>query len=244
MTVQQIRSHLYTSILGAAERIGPFQVTLATDTDNVFRNYAVPDPAAAPTDADVTELCAWFRQHRRRPRLEIVLPAPEVTEALLRNGFRIERELPLMLLETLVVPPVPGGVSVDLVSEPDDLRACAAVQNSAYGAGDPTDADLARLIRLATSGGAVALARVDGEPASSGVLTVPQRGLAELAAIGTLEPFRRRGLASAVAAALSLSALDSDVTPYLQAEGEDEARMYRRLGFQQVGALALVNGPQ
>src|SRR4051794_13739015 len=172
MTVQQIRSHLYASIVGAGDRVGPFQVTFATDTDNVFRNYAIPDPGSEPTDADVAELCSWFQLHRRRPRLEIVLPAPASTDALRRNGFTIERELPLMLLEELVVPAVPAGVSVELVTEPEDLRACAMVQNSAYGGGDPTDADLARLMRLATSGGAVALARVDGQPASSGLLTV------------------------------------------------------------------------
>lgn len=241
----RIQAHLRASLAGDAPRVGPFVLNYCSDTRNVFRNYAIPDDGATPTGRDVADLVTWFAAHRRAPRLEYVSPADAVESALLAAGFTVERRLPLMVLDALVTPPTPAGTTLQLATTEAQLRACARVQNSAYGEGErePSLADLGRLTGTNASGGAVALAELYGEPASSGVLTEPQDGLAEVAAVGTLERHRKRGLASAVAALLSQAALDRGATPYLQAESEREAAMYARLGYRHVGELTLANGP-
>lgn len=242
MILHHIQEHLRASVGPDAPRVGPFRLTYAADTDNPFRNYAIPDDGV-PTPADVAALRDWFRARGRRPRLEYVSPAA-AEPALLAAGFTVERRLPLMVLDPPAVPEplLPDGAVVGIVTGDDDLRSAAAVQNTAYGSGKPTDADVGRLRNLTTRGGAVALARVDGMAASSGVVTAPRDGLAEVAAVGTLEAYRRRGLAGAVVALLSATALERGATPYLQAESEREARLYARLGYTTIGSLTLANG--
>jgi GNAT superfamily N-acetyltransferase len=245
MTLHRIQGHLRASNCTGAPRVGPFLLTYAPDDTSPFRNYAIPDDGAHPSADEVQALIAWFRDRQRSPRLEYVAPADGVELALLAAGFTVERRLPLMVLDTLAVPPAPQGAELLLATEPARLRACARVQNAAYGAGDQaSDGDVARLARANERGGAVALALLDGEPASSGVLTRPVDGLAELAAVGTTAHLRGRGLASAVVALLSQAALDRGATPYLQAESEREAALYARLGYRRIGELTLANGPR
>jgi predicted GNAT family acetyltransferase len=90
-------------------------------------------------------------------------------------------------------------------------------------------------------GGGVALAVTadTGEGVGSGVYTSPERGLAEIAAIGVLPAYRRRGIATAVAHQLTLAALDAGAAPFLQADGEAEQRMYARIGYRTAGELTL-----
>jgi GNAT superfamily N-acetyltransferase len=245
MTLHRIQGHLRASNCADAPRVGPFLLVHTPDDANVFRNYAIPDDDAQPGAADVDALLAWFHEHQRSPRLEYVAPADGVESALLAAGFTVERRLPLMVLDALATPPTPDGADVLLATDPEDLRACARVQHAAYGGtGEAPDADVARLARTSERGGAVALARFAGEPASSGVLTGPVDGLAEVAAVGTAAHLRGRGLASAVVALLSQAALDRSVTPYLQAESDREAALYARLGYRRIGAVTLANGPR
>jgi GNAT superfamily N-acetyltransferase len=244
-TPHRIQGHLRASNCAGAPRVGPFLLTYTPDDPSPFRNYAIPDDAARPSAADIDALVTWFRERQRRPRLEYVAPADGVESALLAAGFTVERRLPLMVLDTVVAPPTPQGAELLLATTPEDLRACARVQNAAYGEGDrASDGDVARLARTTERGGAVALSLLDGEPASSGVLTEPVDGLAEVAAVGTAAHLRGRGLASAVVALLSQTALDRGATPYLQAESEREAALYARLGYRRVGELTLANGPE
>jgi GNAT superfamily N-acetyltransferase len=241
VTLHHIQAHLRASTGPNPSRVGRFVLCYAPDTDNVFRNYAIPDDMV-PTAAEVAALLDWFAAHQRRPRLEYVSPAP-AEEALLAAGFTVERLLPLMVLSTLFAPPQPPDTVLRLAISDEDLYACVAVQNSAYSGGEPTEADLARLTSLVERGGVVALALVDGVPASSGLYTASRDGLAEVAAVGTREEYRRRGLAAAVVALLSGTARERGVTPYLQAESPREEALYSRLGYTTVGALALANGP-
>ncbi len=67
--------------------------------------------------------------------------------------------------------------------------------------------------------------------------------MAEIYAVATAAPHRRRGLAAAVAAALSAIALERGLTPYLQCEGPETQRMYERLGYRPVGELIDLRGP-
>ena len=239
--VPAIQTALRAAIADGAERVGPFLVTIDADATGPFRNFAVPDDDAAPTAADLAALREYFRSVDRLPRLEFAAPQPVLEQALAAAGFVIENRLSLLALpdaSALREPPVIAGVTLDEPVEDERLRALAAMQNVAYGEQGVSDADVARLRRTLAAGGAVVAAWDSaGVAVAGGVLGAPRGALAEIYAIAVAADQRRRGLGSAVAAALSRAALARGVTPYLQTEGPGETRMYEGIGYEKVGEL-------
>jgi predicted GNAT family acetyltransferase len=141
----------------------------------------------------------------------------------------------------VVEPRMPDGLEVVLATSDEQLSQAATVQNAAYGEGDATEHDVGRLDNTVRRGGAVALALLGGEPVGSGLFTVPRDGLTEIAAVGVVERYRRRGIAGAVGYRLTRVALDSSAVPYLQAEGEPEQRIYARIGYRTIGILTAIS---
>jgi ribosomal protein S18 acetylase RimI-like enzyme len=242
-----IQRALRAAIANGAERVGPFLVTIDPDATGPFRNFAVPDDDATPTATEIDALLAYFAGHDRRPRLEFVAPAPGVEATLAAAGFAVDNRLALLVLpapEALRPASAPDGVALGRPGSDEQLQATAAMQNAAYGEAGVNAADVARLRRTLDGGGAVVAATsADGAVVSAGVLGTPQGGRAEIYAVATAATHRRRGLASAVVAALSTVALDNGLTPYLQCEGPAEQRMYERLGYRAVGELIDLRGP-
>jgi GNAT superfamily N-acetyltransferase len=243
VSLNAIQGHLRASIAGRAQRVGQFLITFEPDTASAGRNYAIPDDGATPSTAEIAELVAHFTALGRTPRLEYVNPEPAVDAALSAAGFTVENRYPLMTIAPgdLVEPAIPDGLEVVLAASHERLRQAATVQNAAYGEGDATEHDVARLYGTVRGGGAVALALLDGEPVGSGLFTVPSNGLTEIAAVGVAERYRRRGIATAVAYRLTRAALDAAAVPYLQAEGDPEQRIYARIGYRPVGSLTAIS---
>jgi GNAT superfamily N-acetyltransferase len=222
--------------------VGPFILTLDPG-GQPGRNYAIPLPGARPTAAQVRALRDAFLERSLLPRLELVLPS-DALDPLLAGGFAIEQRLPLMAAAAVAPPPLPPGVSVSLAVTGADLAAAAEVQDLAYD--DTIDPDNpSRLARTVASGGHVALGRLDGAPAGSGLATGPittaTASVSEIAAVGTLAAHRRRGVAAQVSALLAQTVLAQGTTPYLQAEGAPEQRIYARLGFDTVGEMVVLS---
>lgn len=243
MSLSAIQGHLRASIAGHARRVGPFLVTFQPDTASAGRNYAVPDDGAEPTAADVAELVAHFVALGRTPRLEYVDPVPALDAALAAAGFTLEARHPLMTIapRDLTEPPMPDGLGIVPATSPELLRHAAMVAHTAYGEGDATEHDVARLRDTVDRGGAVVVALLDGQPAGTGLFTEPLDGLTEIAAVGVAERYRRRGIAAAVGYRLTRAALDAGAVPYLQAEGEREQRIYARVGYRRVGSLTAIS---
>lgn len=223
-----------------AERVGPFLAGFDRHGDSPFRNYAIPDDGAAPTPDEVAALSAAFVRRHRKPRLEYLSSlAPAVEAALVAGGFRAEGRLPIMTCtagaeQSLTVP---SGIELVLVqpSHEEELYACAAAQNEAYGAGLPTPSDVERLRATVASGGVVVLAHdaASGEAAGAGLSTAPVAGLTEIAAIGVRPAFRRRGVAGALTMRLAREAARVGATTvFLMAAHDAEARIYGRAGFR------------
>jgi ribosomal protein S18 acetylase RimI-like enzyme len=242
MDLSIIQARLRATVQSRGTRVGPFLIMFDAHADNPFRNYAIPDDAADPTAEEVERLVAAFTERRRTPRLEYVGRPAAVERALTAAGFTTDR-LPLMTAARtdLVEPPQPAGIGLRTVESEDDLWRAAAVQQSAYGEAAPTEPDIDRLRHTVEAGGRVALAvrAGTGEGVGAGLSTRPEGGLTEIAAVGVLPAYRRRGIATAVAHCLTKAALDAGAAPFLQAEGEAEERMYARIGYRRVGELTL-----
>jgi ribosomal protein S18 acetylase RimI-like enzyme len=201
-------------------------------------SYAIPEAAATPSAADVAELVDAYRARARTPRLEYIAElAPAVEPQLVALAFAVEGRLPLMTCASATEireRDVPGIELVAPFSE-EDFRAVASVQWEAYDEdGIPPERVVDGLVRTAENGGVVMLARDSQtqEPAGAGLCTAPYEGLAELTSVGVREPFRRRGIAAALASRLAGDAFAKGMTGvFLMAKGEAEERIYARAGF-------------
>ena len=220
-------------------RSGPFTIGLDTRSDDPMRNYAVPDSGACPGAADIDALITFFRHRRRIPRLEYIEEdAPGAWPALAATGFTIERRTPVMIATpaTDLTPRVPAGITIRQATSDTDLTAAAAVQHHAYQVPYPPGThDIARLTRMTQRGGLVAIAIDDlsGTVTGTGLVDVTgdHPGVGELASVGVLTAFRRRGIASALSAHLATTAHSAGIgLVFLEAEPAEE-QIYRRTGF-------------
>jgi ribosomal protein S18 acetylase RimI-like enzyme len=195
-------------------KTGPFVIGLDLHSDDPMRNYAVPDHDASPTASDVDALIAFFRQSHRTPRLEYIEEdAPRVWPALAAEGFTVERRTPVMTATpaTRLTPRSPAGITIRQAASEPELTAAATVQHHAYEVPSPPGLhDIARLTSLVQRGGFVANAIDDSSGATVGTGLVDVAGdrpaVGELAAVGVLTSFRRRGIASALSAQLARTA--------------------------------------
>jgi predicted N-acetyltransferase YhbS len=224
---------------GHGERVGPFTVGLDAHSDDPMRNYAVPDQGAGPDAGDIGALITFFCRHHRIPRLEYIEEdAPRAWPALAAAGFTVERRTPVMIAipGTRLTPRTPAGTTIRLATTEADLAAAAAVQHHAYQVpAPPGPHDIARLTRLTQRGGLVAIAvdEASGTVAGTGLIdtTATQPAVGELAAVGVLTGFRRRGIASALSACLANGAHSRGISlVFLEAEPGEE-QIYRRTGF-------------
>jgi GNAT superfamily N-acetyltransferase len=223
-------------------QIGPFLATISPKSTNPYLNYAIPDDGAEPTADEVAALVETYRRRRRRARLEYVSDlSPRAEPALLTAGFQVEGRLLLMVFDTdrtADFEPLGDFVLVAPTSD-DELYAMAAVQAEAYG-DDPPDRSIVVDRRRALAGGSLALVArdCDARIIAAGSCSPIRDGLTEVAAIGVLPSWRRRGIALALARCLALEALGRGAElPWLMAAHESERRVYERAGFVVVGEM-------
>ena len=207
---------------------GPFTAFFDRGDAMRYLNYAIPEEGAAPTPEDAAALARPFEERDRLPRLEYVeSEAPDLAAALEAAGYTREATLDLMTCtsQTLREPPLPAGAALERVEDGEPVRALRRTQRLAFGEpGEGGDSGLRGNVGM--------LVAVEGEPAAAGVFTAPQDGLAELAGIGTLPEFRRRGLAAALTAALAAEAFARGVEIAFLTPGDDDTRrVYERAGF-------------
>jgi GNAT superfamily N-acetyltransferase len=225
--------------------IGPFAVRLDRESTSPYRNYAAPRTTAVPTRSDIDDLVALFASRGLPARLEYVEHGSQLTDALLGAGFTVAQRIPVLRLATLVPPRPAAGVIVGAAVTRDDLVGAAGVMALAYGDDVPIEHAADRLQRTVDAGGSVTVGRhkATRQIVGAGLHTSPVAGLVELAAVATHPDFRRLGIASNVGADLVEHAAGIGAAPFLQAEGDDEARLYERLGFERCGSMVFADGP-
>ncbi|MGW8949926.1 GNAT family N-acetyltransferase [Streptomyces sp. NPDC055709] len=225
-------------------RIGPFTVRYNPDWDIPPANYAIPDPDAAPSAADIEALITLFRELGRVPRLEF-LPstAPGAEEALLAAGFTVSNRAPLLACtpDGLRAPEPATGITVIEPSTDAEYAAAAGVQHLAYGGtGEPSAGSVRWLKEASGGGGVTALATADdGTPVGAGGCSVPTDGLSELAGLGVAAAFRRRGIGAAVSAFLTATAFGRGIgTVWLEPGDAAVERIYAGIGYHRVAEKA------
>jgi ribosomal protein S18 acetylase RimI-like enzyme len=224
-------------------RIGPFLATISPKSDNPYLNYAIPDDGADPTAGEVAGLVKTYRSRHRRARLEYVDDlSPLLEPALIRSGFRVEGRLPLMIFDTNPASDLEPLHEIDLVAptSDDDLYTMASVQAEAYG-DDLPERGIVVDRRRALASGSIALVARDCNTThivAAGSCSPMRNGLSEVAAIGVLPLWRRRGIATTLARGLALQALGRGAElPWLMAAHESEQRAYERAGFRVAGEI-------
>jgi ribosomal protein S18 acetylase RimI-like enzyme len=216
------------------ERIGPFLATFDPHDPLRYLSYAIPDDGAQPSPGDVAALADAYRRRGRLPRLEF-LPAvaPAAEAALLAGGFTVEARLPVMVCSpaSVVALGAPEGIALEPPAGMQDMRGLLTAQAIAFDGQPPTDDAVAR----AVAGDALRVLARDtatGEVVGGGVATTPAGGTSEIAGIGVIDAYRRRGIAGAVTARLARDLFDRGVTTAFLTPGDDGAHsVYARAGF-------------
>lgn len=231
------------------ERIGPFLATFDPHNDNPYLSYAIPDDGAQPTADDVAALIAAYERRDRVPRLEY-LPAvaPEAEAALLDGGLTVEARLPVMTCTPGHVVDLgsPPGIALAVPATDEELLAMAAAQMAAFGEPPPDPAGVTRTRAALQDGMLAILARDDasGAVVGGGVATAPGDGVTEVAGIGVVASFRRRGIAGAITARLTRDGFAAGVRTAFITPGHDGAQsVYARAGFADTSVILHVRRP-
>ena len=221
------------------ERVGPFLATFTPGTDHPYLNYAIPDDGAEPGRQELAALEQAFSARDLVPRVEVLAgTAPAAETALVEAGWALEARVVVM---TCTVPSglaAPDGVELVVPRDPQELDALVRVQAEAFGEPPPAPGAGGEKQALLARGGQVVLALAGGEPAAGGIVLPPVERVAELAGLGVLEPFRRRGIGAAVTADLTRRALAAGTRVVWLTPGDEGAeRIYARAGFAEAGEM-------
>lgn len=226
------------------EQVGPFLATFSADSTSPFHNYAIPDDGAAPSSSDVDGLTDAYARRDLLPRVEFMAEtAPAAEQALLTAGWSAERRIPVMLCppDSAIAVPSPDGIELVVPGTDEEILAMLVVQYTAFGE-PPTvpDTEVTKARERLFSGGFAVLARdaATGAAAGGGVAEAIVDGTTEVAGIGVLDTFRRRGIGAAVTAFLTAAVHDAGArTVFLTPAGVPEQRMYARAGYAPSGEM-------
>lgn len=238
-----------------AEELGP--LTLFVNVSAPWPLYGRPTPGAGEvSSADVAAVRRRMGQLAVPETFEWVHDLAPTLRPVARAAGLAVTDHPLLALTAPVAAP-PVAAEIRAVRPGDDLRTVLAAAHVGFaqpgtGLGP---AGLAELRSAAAQRGAdevsaerrdlesdVAVryaAWVDGAPVCTGRFT-PLAGVAEIIGVGTVPAYRRRGLCTAVTAALTAEALARGVDVVFMSAGDDDvARVYRRIGFADIGTACI-----
>jgi GNAT superfamily N-acetyltransferase len=221
----------------AAEReavpAGAFTLYLHATEDHPFLNYAIPNADAEPDDGSA--LAAAASDRGLIARVEAVQPcAPWVRDM---PGYEVEDELRLMATEAPVDLESEAEIVVVRKGSPH-IAGLLRAQMAAFGEPPPSEERIERW-----DGRAVA-ALVDGEVVGGAAWTLVLDGMTEVAGIGVLEDFRRRGIAGALTSAATQQGFAEGASMAVLVPGhEGAARVYERAGYANASRMIHVRRP-
>jgi GNAT superfamily N-acetyltransferase len=206
-----------------------------------FFNYAIPDePRSGDLGTPLSLLRDEFVTRGRHPRIEFIQEyAPGLVPALRAAGFVEEARQPLMVCTAETYRPAPEVVGLTItpltnsatVSEVQEYLTTQARGFDVHNTKVATEGEAEQFLRM-MGGGKAFVARLAGEPVGVGMYTTPLDGVTEVVGLVTLEPFRRRGIATALTGLAVQRALEAGAEVVcLTAADERAGRVYERVGF-------------
>lgn len=222
------------------EQAGPFTLFFRRDSLIPELSYARP---TAPLSDDlreaISEVRAAFARRNRVCRWEFIADlADGLAVQLVQQGFPEPLPRPLMVVtrETFQ-PELNLNLAVRRISE-GEARAVDRVLQKVFGGEEAETApsDEGNFLEgLMNRGASVYAAFVEGQPVAGGVHS-PVGATTEVAGIGTLQAYRRRGIAGALTSALVADAFERGCEcVFLSAADETVQRVYARVGFARIG---------
>lgn len=191
-----------------------------------------PGPPSESVPDAVDQVEAWYRARRLTPRFQIFDDAePELVLELDRRGWRATVDTLVMIGDALIVgggrtnPPTVPAARVETTTEPTTL----------FGRLIGDDRRLAELTATQLPQRIAALS--DGDELLGGGMATIDGRWAAVGAMNTHPEARRKGVASAVLAALATTAAEVGVdTVWLQVQSDNAGAvaLYRRSGFDAV----------
>lgn len=155
---------------------------------------------------------------------------PGLADALAAEGMTIVSRPPLLAVEPagLRTPEVPAEVTASIVRSPEEQAEADRVAIASYD-----DEDVASSFKEDPADGGSVLIRWDGVPVATALWTAVADGVTEIAGVGTLPEYRRRGLGAFATAFATQAAFDhAGATLAWLTPGDDGAdRVYRGIGF-------------
>jgi ribosomal protein S18 acetylase RimI-like enzyme len=215
--------------------------------DLTFFNYAIPDAGLPDAlEGSLARMRAECADRARRPRFEFIAEyAPGLDAALRAAGFVEEARQQLMVCtrQTARAAPAVPGLQIDVLDSAaplDVIQTTLSVQRQGFdpdSAGAAT-ADEARRFADILGQGRAFLARLRQTAVAAGTYTAPLEAgsegtrIAEITGLATLAPYRRRGIATALAARAVQTAFEQGVDALCLVAADARAgRVYERVGF-------------
>lgn len=213
-------------------RAGSFAVTVHPDNPLPWCNDAVPE--SEPEPHDVAVMVAAFQKYERKPRLEFFEDLwPNVPALLEAYGFRLKDTQPALAVRREEWRTHSSQIEVRMAT-PEDAEAINKVADVAFD-GDGPDPNRVSGIResLAAGRSRAAVASIEEMIVGCGRI-VGAKDVREVIAIGTLPEYRRKGVGTAVTAALvdDFFASGGEIAWLSAAPGAEG--VYTKLGFTPV----------
>jgi GNAT superfamily N-acetyltransferase len=242
--------------LNAAQRSNvivssPFTLFLDPSDRTIAANFVMVDEPLDPSDLDraLAAVSREFAAHDRAGSLLLIddIPNPLVSAFLAAGFAEYRREAVMACRPDWFRPkPTPSGVTVvtlDSSSPLDLVRESIHINERGFDPafrGPVTDA-AAEAYRARLVDARAFLAYLDGESAGAGMIDPPVGRVTELSGVTTIEPFRRRGVATALSGCAVAEAFSRGIeVMFLTTLNQAAERIYQRVGFRHVGTKVLV----
>ena len=222
--------------------VGPFRAFFSRDSRDYLLSVAFPIAESDDWPGAVAALMHAVNSRERTLRLEYFAECfPTLTPVLEVTGIKRESAAQVMVLDAgaLQVRPMQSRTRVDFV-RPDDEHGVSGLLSVLTRCFDLGTSDgvtgWRTILRTGLSDGTIqaALARVDGEIVGGANLLIGG-GAAELAGVGTLPAYRRRGIAAGLCYRLLADHFAQGHRVAWLSSTQDLRPLYDRLGFKRIG---------
>ena len=242
-SIARLQAYLRHSAQQRYETVSvPFFTLFFHPTDALtYFNYAIPDePCSSGLGVSLSVLRDEFATRGRHPRIEFIQEfAPQLACGLRATGFVEEARQQLMVCTAETSRPAREVLGLRMTeltgpsgaSEAQDYLTTQRRGFDVHSTEVATEGDAEQFLRMIGEGRAF-VGWLKGQPVGVGMYTAPFDGVTEVAGLATLEPFRRRGIATGLTALAVQRAMEQGAEVVcLTAADERVGRVYERVGF-------------